>query len=74
MPIRWKKPVNFGFLDFTSLEKRRYFCEQEILLNRRLAPEGDLGVVPIAESDGEISYEGKRGTVNGLCGENGTDP
>ena len=57
-----KKPVNFGFLDFTSLEKRRYFCEQEILLNRRLAPEIYLGVVPIAESDGEISYEG-RGTV-----------
>jgi len=42
-----KKPVDFGFLDFTSLEKRRYYCEQEILLNRRLAASFYLGVVPI---------------------------
>ena len=28
-----KKPVDFGFLDFTSLEKRKYFCEQEVTLN-----------------------------------------
>ena len=32
-----KKPVNFGFLDFSTLEKRRYFSEREISLNRRLS-------------------------------------
>lgn len=30
-----KKPVNFGFLDFSTLEKRRHFCQREFLLNRR---------------------------------------
>jgi aminoglycoside phosphotransferase family enzyme/predicted kinase len=43
-----KKPVNFGFLDFSTLEKRRYFSEREVLLNRRLCPEVHLGVVPIS--------------------------
>ena len=33
-----KKPVNLGFLDFSTLEKRRYFSEREIFLNRRLCP------------------------------------
>jgi aminoglycoside phosphotransferase family enzyme len=42
-----KKPVNLGYLDYTTLEKRRYFCEQEVKLNRRLCPETYLGVVPI---------------------------
>ena len=42
-----KKPVDFGFLDFSTLEKRRYFCEREVELNRRLSPEIYLGVVPI---------------------------
>ncbi|HSA59607.1 MAG TPA: AAA family ATPase [bacterium] len=42
-----KKPVNLGFCDFTSLEKRKFFCEEELRLNRRLAPELYAGVVPI---------------------------
>jgi hypothetical protein len=42
-----KKPVDLGFLDFTALEARRRFCEEEIRINRRLAPEIYLGVVPI---------------------------
>ncbi len=33
-----KKPVDFGFLDFTTLEKRKFFCDEEIRLNSRLAP------------------------------------
>ncbi len=45
-----KKPVDFGFLDFTTLEKRKYFCEEELRLNRRLAPSIYLDVVPITES------------------------
>ena len=44
-----KKPVNFGFLDFTSLEKRKFYCEEELRLNRRLAPSIYLDVVPISQ-------------------------
>jgi uncharacterized protein len=42
-----KKPVNFGFLDFSTLEKRRFFCYEELRLNRRLAADLYLEVVPI---------------------------
>jgi aminoglycoside phosphotransferase family enzyme/predicted kinase len=42
-----KKPVNLGFLDFSTLEKRKHFCEEEVRLNRRLAPHVYLGVIPI---------------------------
>jgi aminoglycoside phosphotransferase family enzyme/predicted kinase len=42
-----KKPVDMGFLDFSTLERRRHFCEEEVRLNRRLAPSVYLGVVPI---------------------------
>ena len=42
-----KKPVNLGFLDFTSLERRKYYCEEELRLNRRLAPEIYLDCLPI---------------------------
>lgn len=42
-----KKPVNLGFLDFTSLERRKYYCEEELRLNGRLAPELYLDCLPI---------------------------
>ena len=42
-----KKPVRLGFVDYGTLERRRHFCEEEVRLNRRLAPEVYLGVVPI---------------------------
>ena len=45
-----KKAVNFGFLDFSTLEKRRLFCAEELRLNRRLAPQLYLAVVPIGGS------------------------
>jgi aminoglycoside phosphotransferase family enzyme len=54
-----KKPVDFGFLDFTSLEKRKYFCEQEVTLNRRLSPEIYLGVVKITQDGKRILLDGK---------------
>jgi aminoglycoside phosphotransferase family enzyme len=47
-----KKPVNFGFLDFSTLEKRRYYCEREVELNRRFSRDLYMGVVPIFSSDG----------------------
>jgi aminoglycoside phosphotransferase family enzyme/predicted kinase len=42
-----KKPVNFGFLDYSTLEKRHYYCEEEVRLNRRFAPDIYLDVVTI---------------------------
>jgi hypothetical protein len=47
-----KKPVNFGFLDFTRLADRKHFCEEELRLNSRLAPKLYLAVVPILQVDG----------------------
>jgi hypothetical protein len=46
-----KKSVNFGFLDFSTIEKRRFFCEKELELNSRLCPEIYLEVVPINKSN-----------------------
>ncbi|MBI2917018.1 MAG: AAA family ATPase [Chloroflexi bacterium] len=42
-----KKPVNFGFVDYTTVERRRYFCRREVDLNRRLCPDMYLGVAAI---------------------------
>ncbi|MDI6776108.1 MAG: AAA family ATPase [Syntrophales bacterium] len=47
-----KKAVDFGFLDFTDLDKRKYFCHEELRLNQRLAPETYLEVVGIGEDVG----------------------
>ena len=55
-----KKAVNFGFLDFTTLEKRRLFCEKELELNRRLCEDMYLDVVPINQATAiKINGEGK---------------
>ena len=45
---KFKKAVTFGFLDFSTLEKRRHFCNEELRLNRRLAPELYLEVLPVS--------------------------
>jgi hypothetical protein len=45
-----KKPLNLGFLDFTSLERRKTYCFQEVQLNRRLAPALYLDCIPICGS------------------------
>jgi len=58
-----KKPVNFGFLDFSTLERRHHFCLQEILLNRRFAPNTYLGVVPIRNHHGQLFIDGKEGEI-----------
>ena len=47
-----KKPVFFGFLDYTTLDARKYFCEEELRLNRRLSPDIYLKVMPIVEWSG----------------------
>ena len=53
-----KKPVTLGFVDYGTPERRRHCCEEEVRLNRRLAPEVYLGVVPVTEESGSIRMEG----------------
>ncbi len=54
-----KKPVDLGYLDYTTLDKRHFFCHQELVLNRRLCPDVYLAVVPIVEGEGETCIEGE---------------
>ena len=61
-----KKPVNFGFLDFTSHDKRKYFCDEELRLNRRLCPSLYLEVLPITQEGDTISLNGS-GRVIEFC-------
>jgi len=61
-----KKPVDFGFLDFTTLEKRKHFCEQEVLLNRRFRNDMYLGVLPIVKDDGGMRI-GRKGEPIEYC-------
>ena len=57
-----KKAVHFGFLDFLSLEKRAYYCEQELRLNKRLAENIYITVIP-------IRFDGKKFTMVGGAGD-----
>lgn len=54
-----KKPVNFGFLDFSSLEKRKFYCKEELRLNRRFAPELYLDVITITGTEDQPSLKGE---------------
>jgi uncharacterized protein len=53
-----KKPVDFGFLDFSTLDRRKFYCDEEVRLNRRLCPEIYLGVIPVREAKGGVSFLG----------------
>ncbi len=53
-----KKPVDFGFLDFSDLAKRKFYCEEEVRLNTRLCPDTYLGVVPITDDGSNIAVQG----------------
>lgn len=58
-----KKPLNLGFLDFSTLEKRRHVCAEEIRLNQRLAKEIYLEVVPITGSMEAPQLNGESGVI-----------
>lgn len=58
-----KKPVKFSFLDFSTLEKRKYYCEQELFLNQRLAKDIYLEVVPIRLNEAIPFVDGEKGEV-----------
>jgi aminoglycoside phosphotransferase family enzyme len=57
-----KKPVDFGFLDFSTLEKRHHYCQKEVELNRRFSKGLYLGVLPITY-DGSYSLREMGGEV-----------
>lgn len=54
-----KRPVDPGYLDYTTLEKRRFYCNREVTLNRRLCPEIYLDTVSITQDKNGLSVEGK---------------
>lgn len=54
-----KKPVDLGFVNFTTLEQRKHFCEEELRLNRRLAPDLYLGMCCLTESTNGAEFEGE---------------
>lgn len=53
-----KKPVNFGFLDYSTVELREQNCRAEVELNRRLAPSVYLDVLPVTATGGEVALDG----------------
>src|SRR5258706_14611536 len=56
-----KKPVDFGFLNYQTLEQRRHYCEEELRLNRRLCPDLYLKALPITVQAGRLKIGGRRG-------------
>jgi aminoglycoside phosphotransferase family enzyme/predicted kinase len=58
-----KKAVRFGFLDYSTLSRRKEMCEREVRLNRRICPDAYLGVVDVIERDGGTYLYGRGATV-----------
>ncbi len=59
-----KKKVDLGFVDYTTFERRRHFCREEVRLNRRLAPDVYLGVVPVTRDGGRLRIGGTGAVVD----------
>ncbi|HIJ96181.1 MAG TPA: hypothetical protein HPP94_10705 [Desulfuromonadales bacterium] len=60
--FKLKKPVQFGFLDFSTVEKRRFYCHEELRLNRRLSPDIYEGVIELHQTVTGAAFHGT-GTV-----------
>ena len=58
-----KKPIQYSFLDFSTVQKRKYFCEREVQLNKRLTDNIYLDVVPVKEISGRFLMDGEAGDV-----------
>ncbi len=58
-----KKPIKYSFLDFSTLSKRKHFCEREIELNKRFSKGIYLAVVPISEYNGGYTLGSSKGKV-----------
>src|SRR3974390_3759618 len=63
---RLKKPVRFPYLNFSTLDRREAACRAELRLNRRVAPDVYLDVVPLTESNGSLSIDGAGAPVDWL--------
>jgi len=62
--FKLKKPLKLAFLDYGTLGRRRHFCEEEVRLNRRLAPSTYLGVASITRDDnGRLAVNGEGDTI-----------
>ena len=59
-----KKPVRFSFVDYTTPAKRLSYCRREIAVNSRLSPELYIGVVPVRDDAGAVSFGGPGRTVD----------
>jgi hypothetical protein len=55
---KWKKPVDLGFLNFSTIARRRYYCAQELLLNRRLCPEVYLDLIALRRNESGFHFCG----------------
>lgn len=64
LAYKLKKPVKFDFLDFSTLEKRRHYCREEVKLNNRLTQGMYLGVVPVVNTEQGPQLEGKGEVVD----------
>ncbi len=65
--IKLKKPVDFGFLDYTTLNKRLKACEDEIRLNRRLCADTYIGLGEVIDVDGRIRLSSGKGKIVDYC-------
>ncbi|MGE5740411.1 MAG: AAA family ATPase, partial [Candidatus Aminicenantes bacterium RBG_16_66_30] len=59
-----KKPVRFSFVDYTTPARRLAYCRREIAVNSRLSPELYIGVVPVRDDAGAVSFGGPGRTVD----------
>ena len=58
-----KRPIQYSFLDFSTLESRKYFCEREVELNKRLTENIYVDVQPIREKNGQFHIGGGEGMI-----------
>ncbi|MFA7061020.1 MAG: AAA family ATPase [Pedobacter sp.] len=62
--FKLKKPVNFGFLNFSTIDLRRFYCNEEVRLNRRLCPDIYEGVVELRETSGGAAFHGNGSVID----------
>jgi aminoglycoside phosphotransferase family enzyme len=60
---KFKKNIKYSFLDFSTLKKRKYFCERELKLNNRLSKAVYLKVVPVLQHNNTLVIGGKSGKI-----------
>lgn len=60
---KFKKNIRYNFLDFSTIENRRHFCQREVKLNQRLTTGVYLAVVPVTQSGKDIQIDGKTGKI-----------